>query len=70
MSSFLPPPQRMFEKADVAFLLDESDTVLAYETKGKSTEQEREDASGGQDPLMSAFNTLNRVQQLELIYGE
>lgn len=60
--------KRMFEKAEVAFLLDELDTVLAYETKGKSTEQEQQEASGGQDLLMSAFNNLNRVQQLEIIY--
>ncbi|KAM3602796.1 uncharacterized protein V6R79_010834 [Siganus canaliculatus] len=47
------------------FLLDESDTVLAYETKGKSSEQ----SQGGHDPLMSALDNLNRVQQLEIIHG-
>lgn len=52
----------------VPFLLDESDTVLAYENKGKTTDQEG--MSEGRDPLMSALNTLDRVQQLEIIYGE
>ncbi|KAJ8274928.1 hypothetical protein COCON_G00095530 [Conger conger] len=57
----------VYAEAGVAFLLDESDTVLAYENKGKTTEEE-EGASQGRDPLMSALNTLNHVQQLEIIY--
>ncbi|XP_035851514.1 putative E3 ubiquitin-protein ligase UBR7 isoform X2 [Sander lucioperca] len=51
--------------AGLSFLLDESDTVLAYENKGKSSEQTRQ----GPDPLMSALDNLNRVQQLEIIHG-
>ncbi|XP_078130557.1 putative E3 ubiquitin-protein ligase UBR7 isoform X2 [Sander vitreus] len=51
--------------AGLSFLLDESDTVLAYENKGKSSEQRRQ----GPDPLMSALDNLNRVQQLEIIHG-
>ncbi|KAJ8409070.1 hypothetical protein AAFF_G00240910 [Aldrovandia affinis] len=57
----------VYTETGVAFLLDESDTVLAYENKGKRTEQE-EGGSQGRDPLMSALNTLGRVQQLEIIY--
>ncbi|XP_076873739.1 putative E3 ubiquitin-protein ligase UBR7 isoform X2 [Brachyhypopomus gauderio] len=55
-----------FTKAGVAFLFDDTDTVLAYENKGKTSEQ----AGGaeGRDPLMSALNNLNRVQQLEIIH--
>ncbi|KAM4713063.1 putative E3 ubiquitin-protein ligase UBR7 [Anableps anableps] len=49
----------------LSFLLDESDTVLAYENKGKTNEQSRQ----GHDPLMSALDNLNRVQQLEIIHG-
>jgi E3 ubiquitin-protein ligase UBR7 len=49
----------------VSFLLDECDTVLAYETKG----QRSEEAQRGHDPLMSALDNLNRVQQLEIIHG-
>uniref|UniRef100_A0A8C9TL95 Putative E3 ubiquitin-protein ligase UBR7 n=1 Tax=Scleropages formosus TaxID=113540 RepID=A0A8C9TL95_SCLFO len=55
-----------YDKAGIPFLLDESDTVLAYENKGKKTEQE--EGPHGRDPLMSALNTLNHVQQLEIIY--
>ncbi|KAM6954030.1 putative E3 ubiquitin-protein ligase UBR7 [Aplochiton taeniatus] len=55
--------------ASVSFLLDEADTVLAYENKGKSTESEHQGGSEGRDPLMSALDNLNRVQQLEIIHG-
>lgn len=56
-------PQDLLSAASLSFLLDESDTVLAYETKGKSSEQR------GHDPLMSALDNLNHVQQLEIIHG-
>ncbi|XP_034018054.1 putative E3 ubiquitin-protein ligase UBR7 isoform X2 [Thalassophryne amazonica] len=49
----------------LSFLLDESDTVLAYENKGKTSEE----AQRGRDPLMSVLDNLNRVQQLEIIHG-
>ncbi|XP_041661470.1 putative E3 ubiquitin-protein ligase UBR7 [Cheilinus undulatus] len=49
----------------LSFLYDESDTVLAYENDGKKNEQK----SRGHDPLMSALDNLNRVQQLEIIHG-
>lgn len=58
--------QILYADAGVSFLTDEADTVLAYENKGKSTEQAEQ---GGRDPLMSALNNLNRVQQLEIIHG-
>ncbi|KAJ8269915.1 hypothetical protein GJAV_G00108220 [Gymnothorax javanicus] len=61
-----PSCQKLHAEAGVAYLLDESDTVLAYENKGKITEEAG--SQGGRDPLMSALNTLNRVQQLEIIY--
>ncbi|XP_056284842.1 putative E3 ubiquitin-protein ligase UBR7 [Pseudoliparis swirei] len=51
--------------AGLSFLLDESDTVLAYENKGKNNEQR----APGHDPLMSALDQLNHVQQLEIIHG-
>ncbi|XP_074471342.1 putative E3 ubiquitin-protein ligase UBR7 [Sebastes fasciatus] len=51
--------------AGLSFLLDESDTVLAYENKGKTNEQRQP----GHDPLMSALDNLNHVQQLEIIHG-
>ncbi|XP_056621049.1 putative E3 ubiquitin-protein ligase UBR7 [Triplophysa dalaica] len=55
----------MYADAGVSFLTDEADTVLAYENKGKSTEQAEQP---GRDPLMSALDNLNRVQQLEIIH--
>lgn len=57
--------QERLSAASVSFLLDESDTVLAYENKGKNSEQ----TQSGHDPLMSALDNLNRVQQLEIIHG-
>ncbi|KAF7654045.1 hypothetical protein LDENG_00075310 [Lucifuga dentata] len=56
--------QKTLEEAGLSFLLDESDTVLAYEHKGKTNEQRQQ----GHDPLMSALDHLNRVQQLEIIH--
>ncbi|XP_019751799.1 putative E3 ubiquitin-protein ligase UBR7 [Hippocampus comes] len=57
--------QGRLAEAGLSFLPDESDTVLAYETKGK-----REEGSApAHDPLMSALDSLNRVQQLEIIHG-
>lgn len=56
--------QESLSAGGLSFLLDESDTVLAYENKGKSSEETRQ-----HDPLMSALDSLNRVQQLEIIHG-
>lgn len=53
----------------LSFLSDESDTVLAYETKGKNIEEGGQ-GGRGHDPLMSALDNLNRVQQLEIIHGK
>ncbi|XP_030626983.1 putative E3 ubiquitin-protein ligase UBR7 [Chanos chanos] len=58
--------KKLYAEAGVAFLPDEADTVLAYENKGKITEQAG--GTGGRDPLMSALDNLNRVQQLEIIH--
>lgn len=59
-----PCVQESLSAAGLSFLLDESDTVLAYENKGKTSEEARQ-----HDPLMSALDRLNRVQQLEIIHG-
>lgn len=64
-----PDCKVLYADAGLCFLTDEADTVLAYENKGKSTEQaEQAGGAGGRDPLMSALNNLNRVQQLEIIH--
>ncbi|NXG68224.1 MLO2 protein, partial [Baryphthengus martii] len=53
---------KMYSDLEVQFLTDEYDTVLAYENKGTS-DQETE----RRDPLMDTLNSMNRVQQVELI---
>ncbi|XP_066523403.1 putative E3 ubiquitin-protein ligase UBR7 isoform X2 [Hoplias malabaricus] len=52
--------KRVYVETGAPFLLDESDTVLAYENRGRALLTE--------DLLMSCLNSLNRVQQLEIIY--
>lgn len=61
----LPSPQERLSESGASFLLDEMDTVFAYEKKGKNNEQKPK----GNDPLMSVLDNLNRVQQLEIIHG-
>ncbi|KAG9481817.1 hypothetical protein GDO78_010833 [Eleutherodactylus coqui] len=56
---------KMYADLEVLFLLDENDTVQAYENKGKS-----EEAQESRDPLMTALSTMNRIQQVELISGK
>lgn len=53
---------QMYSDLDVLFLTDECDTVLAYENKGKVDQ-----AAEQRDPLMDTLNSMNRVQQVELI---
>ncbi|XP_008050564.1 putative E3 ubiquitin-protein ligase UBR7 isoform X2 [Carlito syrichta] len=53
---------KMYGDLDVLFLTDEYDTVLAYENKGKIDQ-----ATEKRDPLMDTLNSMNRVQQVELI---
>ncbi|XP_077477263.1 putative E3 ubiquitin-protein ligase UBR7 isoform X2 [Stigmatopora argus] len=54
--------KRAYVGAQVHFLLDESDSVLAYEQRGLNR-------PFGQHPLMAATSSMDRVQQLEVIYG-
>lgn len=55
--------QKAYVAAEVQFLMDLSDTILAYENKGLAE-------PFGQHPLMMLTNSMDRVQQLEVIYGE
>lgn len=55
--------QKAYVAAEVQFLMDQSDTVLAYEQKGL-------DEPFGKHPLMALINSMDRVQQLEVINGE
>ncbi|KAF7704602.1 putative E3 ubiquitin-protein ligase UBR7 [Silurus meridionalis] len=52
--------KKSYVEAGVQFLMDESDTLLAYENKGEALLKE--------DLLMSCLGSLDRVQQLEIIY--
>ncbi|KAL3049181.1 putative E3 ubiquitin-protein ligase UBR7 isoform X1 [Trematomus bernacchii] len=54
--------KKLYVAAEVQFLMDQSDTILAYENKGM-------DEPFGQHPLMALTNSMDRVQQLEVIYG-
>lgn len=57
--------KKMYGELDVLFLTDEYDTVLAYENKGKVDQ-----AADRRDPLMDTLNSMDRVQQVELICGK
>ncbi|CAM9689676.1 unnamed protein product [Lampetra fluviatilis] len=69
--------QAMYDELGVRFLLDEADTVQAYEARGKlgadsvggggGGGRAAGSSAGGGDPLMAALGTMNRVQQVELI---
>ncbi|XP_047003014.1 putative E3 ubiquitin-protein ligase UBR7 isoform X1 [Schistocerca americana] len=54
----------MYESEGVLFLLDEKDTVQAYEAEGSGTETESQYERG-----MRALSSLGRVQQVEAIEG-
>ncbi|XP_043119492.1 putative E3 ubiquitin-protein ligase UBR7 [Puntigrus tetrazona] len=54
--------KRMYVKAGVPFLLDESDTLLAYEEKAKA------ETLSSEELLMSCITSLPHEQQLEIIY--
>nr|XP_046165318.1 putative E3 ubiquitin-protein ligase UBR7 isoform X3 [Oncorhynchus gorbuscha] len=56
--------KRAYVDAGVQFLLDESDTVLAYENRG-TVEQ---GPASLDSLLMSSLSSLDRVQQLEIVY--
>ncbi|XP_056151356.1 putative E3 ubiquitin-protein ligase UBR7 [Lampris incognitus] len=53
--------KRAYVEVGVQFLLDESDTVLAYENRGIMK-------PFGNDLLTSFLSSINRVEQLEMIY--
>ncbi|XP_077434436.1 putative E3 ubiquitin-protein ligase UBR7 [Vanacampus margaritifer] len=54
--------KRAYVAAQVHFLMDPSDSVLAYERRGLKE-------PFGKNPLMMLTNSMDRVQQLEFIYG-
>ncbi|XP_074547724.1 putative E3 ubiquitin-protein ligase UBR7 [Halichoeres trimaculatus] len=54
--------KRAYVAAEVQFLMDLTDTILAYENRGL-------EEPFGQHPLMALTNSMNHAQQLEVIYG-
>lgn len=54
--------KRAYVADEVQFLMDPSDTILAYENKGLAE-------PFGQHPLMALTSSMDRVHQLEVIYG-
>ncbi|XP_011488664.2 putative E3 ubiquitin-protein ligase UBR7 [Oryzias latipes] len=54
--------KKAYVAAEVQFLMDQSDTILAYEKRGL-------DEPFGQHPLMALLSSMDRVQQLEVLYG-
>ncbi|TNM95441.1 hypothetical protein fugu_016524 [Takifugu bimaculatus] len=54
--------KKAYVNSGVPFLMDQSDTVLAYEQRGV-------DELLGQHPLMALTDSMDHVQQLEAIYG-
>ena len=57
----------MYKKLNVSFLLDETDTVLAYEERGVQSKEERGNAY---DEGIKLVNQMDRVNQVEVIHGE
>jgi len=57
----------MYERLHVTFLMDESDTIIAYEEQGK---QKTASAVSSYQQGIDAFtSSLGRVQQIELLQG-
>jgi len=60
--------QALYERLHVTFLLDGSDTIIAYEERGK---QKAASAAVSHQQAMDAFaSSLGRVQQIELMHGK
>ena len=55
----------MYKDKDLEFLIDESDTVLAYEERGKNSEAGAEESEEA-----NALAGMDRVQQIEFVHGQ
>ncbi|XP_028398643.1 putative E3 ubiquitin-protein ligase UBR7 [Dendronephthya gigantea] len=56
----------MYKEQGVEFLMDDSDTIIAYEDRGQSR---RDQQSTSYDSSLNALNSLGRVQQIEILHG-
>ena len=59
--------QDMYKEQGFEFLMDESDTIIAYEDRGQSR---RDQQSTSYDSSLNALNSLGRVQQIEILHGK
>ncbi|XP_014681597.1 PREDICTED: putative E3 ubiquitin-protein ligase UBR7 [Priapulus caudatus] len=55
----------LYDELDVAFLLDEADTITEYERRGKGGSNGASQYEQG----MAALSSMNRIQQVEMIRG-
>ena len=58
----------MYERLQIAYLLKESDTIAAYEERGK--QKTASAASSYQQGIEAFTSSLHRVQQIELLQGK
>lgn len=56
--------QSLYDGLSVLFLTDESDTIAAYEERGKQMSEK-----SSYDKGLEALQSMNRVQQVELVHG-
>lgn len=54
-----------YEASSIAFLLNEDDTVHAYEERGKKKRGTTSDYDEG----LKALSSMNRIQQVEVVQG-
>ena len=60
--------QKLYESHEVTFLMDEQDTVQAYEEQGKASGENGQPASRYEQGL-KALSSLDRIKQVEAIEG-
>jgi len=60
--------QALYESLCIMFLLEESDTIVAYEERGK--QKTASAASSYQQGIDAFTSSLGRVQQIELLQGK
>ena len=56
----------MYNSLDVAYLTDESDTIMAYEKRGRENTPSVSSYESG----MQALQNMERIPQVEAMHGE
>ncbi|XP_033735374.1 putative E3 ubiquitin-protein ligase UBR7 [Pecten maximus] len=60
-----PDCKEMYKDRGISFIIDESDTVTAYEKRGK----DKQTPSSQYDKGLQALSSMDRIQQVEVIQG-